>query len=104
MAEGDALVLNTSLEQANAELRGHEVGVLQSLAAIECEVNLDVMSTLVPHALGKRANCLELLATTLHINEPDLLDRKTVVTLDEAIHELRGVAAAAADGANLESV
>ena len=104
MAKGDALILNARLEQTYAELRGNEIGIAQRLAAIERKVHFYIVTGLIPHALGKSANDLELLLTALHVHEPNLAYGQAVIALDKAVHKLRCIAAATTDGANLKPI
>ena len=101
MGEGDALVLDACLKQAHAELCGNEVGILERLAAIERQMNLDVVTGGVPHALRHGTDDLKLLATALNVDQPYFLNRQTIIAGDEPIHEFGGVAAATANGADL---
>ena len=101
MLEGDALVFDARVEQAHAELRGHEVGTGKRLAAVEREVHLHGQARRLDHALRQAADDLELLLALGNVDEPQLADGQLVVALDEALDKLGGVARAAADGCDL---
>ena len=99
----NALVLDARVQQPHAELRGHEVRSRQRLPAIEGYVDLDVVPGRLPLTTGHLADDLDLLETLLDIHKPDLTNGQLVVAFDETLHELRGVAAPAADGDDLDS-
>jgi hypothetical protein len=64
-------------------------------------MHFHVVGGSVPHALSHLAHDLQLLLAFLNVNQPDLLDGKLLIPLDEALHKLRSVAAPAADSHNL---
>ena len=100
--EGDPLVLDPGVQKAHPELGGDKVRPGQSLPAVQGHMDLDLIGGGIPHPLGHGPHDLHLLAAFLHVHQPHLPDGQAVVPLDETLHQLGGVAAAAADGDNLD--
>ncbi|MNG03937.1 hypothetical protein D3C84_870390 [compost metagenome] len=98
MAEGNALVFFPGLQLADPQLGGDKAGALQRGAAIQGLVQRHGDAGFLDHALTEVENDVQFPLTFGDIDQPQLVDGQFGVAFDEAIDQLRGVAASATYG------
>ena len=104
VGQRDALVEHAGGKTADADLGGHEVGAVECGAAVGREDDLGGKAGALDHALREGAHGVELILALGDVDEPQLIDGKILVPLDEALDELGRVARAAADSCDLDAV
>ncbi len=102
--EGNALVLDSRSDASDPHLRDDEVGLRQRLPAVERQPHLERAAGLRGHALCQRPDDLQLLLALRDIDQPHLPQAELLRAIDQPLHDLRSVAAAASDDGHLASV
>ena len=86
---------------ADAELDEHEVGAVDRRVPVAGESQSADPVEPIEHPLGQPADDREALG--VDVEQDQLVDRQPIGSPDEALHQLRGVGAAATDDGDLDA-